>query len=140
MAAKKESEKEAREAFADLARGLIEAVVGLSEKVEYQTTALHYLADVIGFSADKFNTGGATIKEQATLPDKDQPLVQPKAAVKKAAPKKDYTFEDIRSLLNGYARLNGKDAALKLVEKYSNCFDLQKVDKKDYAKLAQEAA
>ena len=122
-------ENENHEALHEITSNLVAAVDKLADRVEYTTKAVRYLADCYGFAGDKVNPGEVKLKEDAEIP-RDTPIV------KKVKP---YTFDQIKAIMNAYAKKHGKDAALKLVKKYAESMDLKDVKESDYTDLAREA-
>lgn len=122
-------ENENREALYEIATNLVTAIDKLADRVEYNTKAVRYLADCQGFTGDKVNPGEVKLKEDAEIP-RDTPIVKEV---------KPYTLDQIRAIMNAYAKKHGKDAALKLVKKYAESMDLRDVKESDYTDLAREA-
>jgi len=123
-------ENENHEALHEIATGLVDAIDKLADRVEYNTKAVRYLADCYGFTGDQINPGEVKLEKDAEIP-RDTPIV------KECKP---YTFDQIRSKMNAYAKKHGKDEAMKLVEKYAASMDLKDVKESDYTDLAREAA
>jgi hypothetical protein len=104
----------------------------LIESIELLATAIRYHADVIGFQADEDNPAGEDGKQQVTLehaaqiPEMDEPLVKP------------LTFAQVKSRVNEFAKIAGKEKTLKLVKKYAGSHDLHELKESDYHLLYEE--
>lgn len=123
-------ENENHEALHKIATDLVAAIDKLADEVGCNTKAVKYLADCYGFTGDKVNPGQVKLKEDAEIP-RDTPIVKEV---------KPYTFDQIKAIMNAYAKKNGKDAAMKLVKKYAESMSLKDVKESDYTALAREAA
>jgi hypothetical protein len=118
------------------------------------TAALKYLADVVGYGVDKKlseagimakdahpgMTVSAPVEEEKKESELDPNPAQ--AAEKKAEPAKNAepTVEDVRAAMNAYAKREGKNKALALIDRYSPTRKVDDIAPDRYGELLMEAA
>ena len=97
----------------------------LIESIDRLATAIKYLADVAGFTADKHNPKDADGKAQVDLEFVKTEPDPPAAPV--------VSLEDIKKALNRVARSKGKDAALALLAEFAPSRNPADLAADDYA-------
>ena len=124
-----------------LGEAWIEAVSKHTEALNRQVEAIKYLADVIGFNADKFFEKGKNMPApgmtvEHVLPPDDTPIVPTVVP----PPKTEPTLEDVRAAMNAFARRQGKDAAFALIKKYSSSLKVEDIAPERYGELLMETS
>ena len=124
-----------------LGEAWIEAVSKHTEALNRQVEAIRYLADVIGFNADKLfekgkNTPAPSMTVEHALPPDDTPVVP----AQEPPPKTEPTLEDVRASMNAFARRQGKDAAFALIKKYSSSLKVEDIAPERYGELLMETS
>ena len=124
-----------------LGEAWIEAVTKHTEALNRQAEAIKYLADVIGFNADKLLEKGKTtpapsMTVEHVLPNDDTPIVP----TVEPPPKPEPTLEDVRAAMNAFARRQGKDAAFALIKGYSSSLKVEDIAPERYGELLMETS
>jgi hypothetical protein len=105
----------------------------LIDAIELLAKAIGYHADVIGYQADRENPMAADGKGRAIklelvqeAPPEDEPLIT-------------ITLDDVRAVLNSYAKRHGKEKVMDFVGKYSETKKPADIDPARYGDLIREA-
>ena len=144
----------------DIIRDMVAAQNRTAEAIDRMTAALKYLADVVGYGVDrKLSEAGIMAKDahpgmtvsgpaespldpnttKAPLPD--PPPASQREGEKKAEPAKaEPTVEDVRAAMNAYAKREGKNKALALIDRYSPTRKVDDIAPDRYGELLMEAA
>ena len=128
--------------LADTERKMIAAI-------DRMTAAIKYLADVMGFAVDKKLSEAGIMAKDAhpglavshEIPP-DEALKEARTKTAQEAPQSpsEPDLETVRAALNAYAKREGKDAALALIDRYCKSRKVEDVPPERYGDLLLEAA
>jgi hypothetical protein len=98
----------------------------LCQAIDRHSAAIKYAADKIGFAMDNLHPEAAA-----------EITIDPKSFEK---PGKEISFDDIKTALNAYAKKEGKEKALELVNKFAGSANPKDIPEDKYSEVIQNAA
>ena len=120
-------DKKEKEVVASYGQQWVDAIDRQTKQMAMLTTAVRYLADVIGVKGDAENPKDEQGKVQVTI---EAEVKEPEQSV--------LTIEEVKKSLNTFARAQGKDKAFALLEKYTGSRELKNLRQDQYADIYQE--